>query len=142
MSNQILTISLDEANERIVKALDFAKPEQLQIPGQPIAVAVVGFDGRLVSFMAMDGVMPVSIQLAQDKAYTAIISQSPTSRWENKEKTEGLDISNFNDPRFTAFAGGVLIKDPSTNQIIGAIGVSGRTSKEDEAIADHASVPF
>ena len=106
--------------------------------GDPVAVAVVGNDGRLIAFAAMDGVMPLSIALAQNKAYTALIGSRDTSYWEYNFDLKG---QNFTDEKFTCFDGGVLVEITEEKQeetyIIGGIGVSGRKSYEDKALAEH-----
>ena len=87
----------------------------------PVAVAVVGLDGNLIAFVAMDGVMSASKKLAADKAYTAIMTDRDTMAWETREKP--IDVSNFNDSRLTFIGGGVLIK--RGDYLIGGLGISG-----------------
>jgi glc operon protein GlcG len=125
-----------EAEEAVSKGRD-----------KPVAIAVIGLDGRLIAFVAMDGVTPVSIQLAINKAHTAIVGSRDTVEWEGM----GVDAQNFTDPQFTCFGGGVLVRDRKGN-IVGAAGVSGRKSKkpkkdvtgipQDHELADMGSVCF
>ena len=110
--------------------------------GDSVAVAVVGSDGRLIAFAAMDGVMPVSIKLAQNKAYTALIGKRDTKYWEYKF---GFNNQNFTDEKFTCFCGGVLVEIAEETEgqkqketyVVGGIGVSGRKGIEDNALANY-----
>ena len=95
-------------------------------------MAVVGSNGVMIAFAAMDNVLPASVQVAQNKAYTAVMGGRDTIEWENKP--HGFDGRNFTDPRFTCFGGGVILTTDD-GIIIGAIGVSGRTSKDDDILA-------
>lgn len=119
-----MRITLDHA----LRIVNLVVNEARRDGGKPIAVTVVGADGRRIASASMDGVMPVSIGLAENKAYTAIQGQRPTLEWEEMK----LDGRNFTDPRFTCFGGGVPIMEdvPTavTGENIGAIGVSGRHS--------------
>ena len=95
--------------------------------GSPVAVAVVDAAGRLKSFVAMDNVMPASIKLAQNKAYSAVLGQRDTINWAlfpKNEKSVDFDMRNWTDENFSGFTGGVVIQ--SEGKVIGGIGVSGR----------------
>lgn len=95
--------------------------------GNPVAVAVVDAAGRLKSFVAMDNVMPASIKLAQNKAYSAVLGQRDTINWASfpkNEKSVDFDMRNWTDENFSGFTGGVVIH--SEGKVIGGIGVSGR----------------
>ncbi len=114
---------------RQIKTLDYADArkvvasviEEASVSGSPVAVAIIGISDNLIAFGAMDDVLPVSIQLAMNKAHTALALQQDTI------SLEGKDPANFTDSRFTCFGGGVLICDRGI--IIGAVGVSGRKSR-------------
>ncbi|MEO7767832.1 MAG: heme-binding protein [Ferruginibacter sp.] len=100
--------------------------------GSPVAVAVVDHAGRLIAFTAMDNVMPASIKLAQNKAYSAVIGKRDTLYWACMAKnTIQLDFNmrNWTDENFTGFTGGITIL--IQEQVIGAVGVSGRKGKQD-----------
>src|SRR6266576_4632547 len=66
-SFQKFTITL-EAAERIIKAAE-AKAQEM---GKSMCIAVCDEDGTLKAFRRMDGAPLLSVQIAQDKAYTAI----------------------------------------------------------------------
>lgn len=138
------TLNLDDALLIIGAIRREAEKAVSKDRDKPVAIAVIGLDGRLIAFAAMDGVTPVSIQLAINKAHTAIVGTRDTVEWEGM----GVDAQNFTDPQFTCFGGGVLIRDRK-GKVVGAIGVSGRKSKkdvrgipQDHELADIGSVCF
>ena len=57
-----------EAAERIINAAE-AKAREI---GKPMCIAVCDSDGTLKAFRRMDGAPLLSVQIAQDKAYTTI----------------------------------------------------------------------
>ncbi|MEY4729690.1 MAG: hypothetical protein RL020_848 [Pseudomonadota bacterium] len=100
-----------------------------------VNVAVVDASGVLAAFLRMPGAPLHSVEIAIDKAYTAASFGLPTSRWtdvlaqHSVAVREGLVLR----PRFVAFGGGLPIVEGG--QRIGAIGVSGASEEQDEAIA-------
>lgn len=147
MPREILNLTLEEAIWILNQVLNVAAISEKEVCEAAmgkgsVAVAIVGSDGRLMSFAAMDNVLPVSIQLAQDKAYTAIMGQSDTMKWAIKAQTPaGLDGRNFSDARFTCFPGGVIIYSKKA-EVVGAIGVSGRSGHEDNELAQYGARRF
>ncbi|HDH31307.1 MAG TPA: heme-binding protein [Candidatus Wolfebacteria bacterium] len=120
------TLTLDEAQQIIHHINNEATHDN----GAPVSIAVVGVDGELTAFAAMDDVMPASRQIAVNKAKTAIAGRRDTLYWEiKKEKFPAFDGRDFTDVNFTCFAGGVVIL--KNNSFVGAIGVSGRKSKRE-----------
>jgi uncharacterized protein GlcG (DUF336 family) len=94
--------------------------------GGPVAITVMDSNFQRIAFGAMDGVLPISRNLSEAKAWTALSGLTDTIHWEESEKKKGTDGRNFADPKWTNFGGGVIVK--VHNKIIGAIGVSGRHS--------------
>lgn len=101
-----------------------------------VSIAVVDASGRLAGFTRMPGSPMHCCGIAQDKAYTAASFGLSTAAWAGAWEThfsaavhEGL----VQRPRFVAFGGGLPIEHEGAR--IGAIGVSGATEEEDEAIA-------
>lgn len=139
------TLSLDDALLIIRAVRRVAEEAVSEGHDEPVAIAIAGSDGRLIAFVAMDGVMPVSIQLAINKAHTAIVGSRDTIEWQEM----GVGAQNFTDPQFTCFGGGVLIRNKES-KVVGAIGVSGRKSRadintripQDQDLADIGSVLF
>ena len=124
------SISSDLAH-RVVAAAE-AKAGEM---GHPFVIAVVDESGVLKAFSRMDGAALLSVQIAQDKAYTAVGFGLSTDGWHDFIKddpplaagaTTGID-------RLVIFGGGYPIK--SDGQIIGGIGVSGGHYTQDMEVA-------
>jgi uncharacterized protein GlcG (DUF336 family) len=123
-------ISLAAAQAAVVAAI--AAAERMQVL---VNVAVVDGSGLPVAFARMTGAPLHSIDIAIDKAYTAVSFGLATGAWtaalagHSVAVREGLVLR----PRFVAFGGGLAIVDGGER--IGAIGVSGGSEEQDEAIA-------
>jgi uncharacterized protein GlcG (DUF336 family) len=99
--------------------------------GWPMNVAVVDSGANLVAFLRMDGAQLASIPLAEHKARAAAKFRRPTRAFEDAvQKFDFKYILSLDDA--IASRGGIpLIED---GKIIGAIGCSGGTGSQDEAI--------
>ena len=124
-------IGLTEAREAMQAMLDGAMKE----PDRPVAIAVVDGYGRLVEFARMDRCRLIPQQLAYKKAYTAAIMRSDTGALAERFKSTGRSVSDFGDPNMIALQGGVVIQRSSDEAFLGAIGVSGLSAEQDEAMA-------
>ena len=102
---------------------------------RPICVAVCDPQGFLVAFSRMEGAPARSIQISQGKAYTAARMGVTTAALLARIQKEAIEISYFCDPLFTALPGGSVLRDAG-GIVVGAIGVSGLTSAEDQQITD------
>lgn len=124
-------ITLDQAQQLASRALAKAAQDY----GRPICVAVCDSRGFLVSFQRAEGAPVRSIQISQGKAYTAARMGATTEAVLARLHREQIQISYFCDPLLTALPGGSPLKDAS-GRVVGAAGVSGLTSAEDQAITD------
>ena len=131
MPYQKAVLSIEDAR----KALERILQEASKRPQQPIAVAIADDQGELVAFARMDGVAPQPPIIARKKAYTAARTRSDTKAYAERLKSQGRSVSEFGDPMLLALQGGVVIPNPSGEGVLGAIGVSGLTAEEDEALA-------
>ncbi|MCF3945618.1 GlcG/HbpS family heme-binding protein [Acidiphilium iwatense] len=113
-------------------AIETAHAEYRQ---RPICVAVCDADGTLIAFLRADGAPLRSIDIAQGKAYSAARMGVSTAAFLERIHREHIQPGYFCDARLTALPGGNVIRNANGN-IIGAIGISGLTSREDQAIAD------
>jgi uncharacterized protein GlcG (DUF336 family) len=95
-----------------------------------VAISIVDDGGHLLGFLRMDGAGPISAQVATGKALTSALTRRPSKFFEDRVKDR---------PAFVSFPAGVLIQGalPITHdsECVGAIGVSGVQSHEDEQIA-------
>jgi glc operon protein GlcG len=99
-----------------------------------VAIAIVDEGAHLLGFQRMDGVGPISAEVAIGKAHTSALTRRPSKFFEDRVKDR---------PSFVSFPAGVLIQGAlpimHDNECVGAIGVSGVQSHEDEQIA-HAGI--
>ncbi len=99
----------------------------------PVCVAVVDPHGELVHFGRMPGAPARGIRIAINKAYTAARWGRDTAALKQRLLERQDDLRWFGDARFTALPGGlVVVRDGA---MIGAVGISGRTSEEDSDLA-------
>ncbi|HUC49358.1 MAG TPA: heme-binding protein [Xanthobacteraceae bacterium] len=104
--------------------------------GWPEDFAVVDTNGDLVAFVRMDGAQLASIAIAQHKARTAARYRRPTRAFEDAVQKFGLNyILSLDD--VIASRGGIPLVDGG--KIIGAVGCSGGTGSQDEAICTVAA---
>ena len=114
---------------RIVEAIR----AELDAQGKGAAIAVVDSQGELLAFLRTDGCKLPSITIAINKAFTAVREQRPSKEIGNSSREKQWPMSNFGDPRYTAWGGGVPIV--YQNQTVGAVGVSGLPEEEDMVLA-------
>lgn len=99
------------------------------------AIAIVDAAGELILFHRLDGVQPVSLDIAVQKARTAARFRRPTKALE--EALQGGRTALLALNGVLPLEGGVpIVVD---GQVIGAMGVSGVTSQQDAQIA-HAGI--
>ena len=95
-----------------------------------VAIAILDEGGHLLGFQRMDGAGPISAEVAIGKARTSALTKRPSKFFEDRVKDR---------PSFISFPAGVLIQGAlpimHQNECVGAIGVSGVQSHEDEQIA-------
>lgn len=104
--------------------------------GQPMNIAVVDEGGNLVSHVRMDGAWIGSIDISINKAFTARAFDVSTAELSKNSQPgqQFYGIQNSNDGRIMIFAGGVPLR--RNGVVIGAIGVSGGSGSQDQAVAD------
>jgi len=120
------TLSLDAANKIIAGAIAEAKANNWAVD-----IAVVDEGGNLLSFQRMDGASIGAIHTAIGKARTASLFRRPTRLLEEAAKTRPALVTL---PESVLLQGGVPVV--VNGQIVGAVGVGGVTSQQDEQIAE------
>lgn len=103
--------------------------------GRPVCVAVCDAQGFLLAFGRMEGAPVRSIRISQGKAYSAARMGVSTESFLSRLRKENIEVGYFCDPELTALPGGSVLKD-ANGAILGAIGVSGLISAEDQQITD------
>jgi len=102
-----------------------------------MCIAVTDEAGDLKAFLRMDGAPKLSIQIAEDKAYTSISFGIPTHAWHDFIKDDPPLLHGIvHTPRLVVFGGGYPIKEKG--ELIGAIGISGGHYSQDMECAKAA----
>jgi uncharacterized protein GlcG (DUF336 family) len=106
----------------------------------PLAVAVLDAGGHMKAFLREDGAGILRPQIAEGKAWGAL-GMGLGSRAFAKRLVEQPNAPSFfnalaamSDGRVVPVPGGVLIRDQN-KEVIGAVGITGDTSDNDEACA-------
>ena len=120
--------ALTAADAEII--IDAARAEAVA-HGWNVSLAVVDDGGYLLRMERMDGAGLLTAEVAVRKARTAALARIPTKVLEDRlgERPSFLKL-----PEYLPLQGGVPIKAGA--DCVGAIGVSGVQSHEDEQIAD------
>ncbi|QNK54127.1 heme-binding protein [Dermacoccus sp. PAMC28757] len=124
--------------QRVIAAAEAESSTQ----GQPSNIAVVDAGGNLVAHVRMDGAWLGSIDISINKAFTARAFDTATKDLgdlaQPGEQFYGIHASN--DGRVMIFAGGIPLE--RDGQVVGAVGVSGGTGDQDQAVAEAAASAF
>ncbi len=103
--------------------------------GVPMSFAVMDPGGHLVALTRMDGAPWISADVAQGKAWTSAAYGAPSAA--QKEKMTSMPIfatalTAMTHGRFTPQTGAVPVYRDGT--LVGALGASGGTGDQDEAV--------
>ena len=113
-----------------VKKMMAASIAEADRNGWKVTVAIVDEAGALLGLERMDGAPAVSATAAPGKATTSALTKQPTKFWEDRVKER---------PAFATFGVGLLIQGGvpivHDGECVGAIGVSGVQSTQDEQVA-------
>lgn len=126
-------MKLENAQQIVAAALAEARAKSLK----PLAVAVLDGRGSLRALAAEDGTSLKRAEIAIGKAYGAVALGTPSRSLGTRAKAEPHFIaaaSHIVGGALVPVAGGVLIRDAS-GALLGAVGVSGDTSDNDEVAA-------
>lgn len=110
--------------------------------GVPMNIAVVDEGNNLTAFARMDNAWLGSIDIAQNKAYTArsfdMSTKDLAPLCQPGQPLFGIHASNRG--RLIIFAGGIPLR--SGERVAGAIGVSGGTVEQDHEVAEAGVAAF
>lgn len=129
-------LTLEQANRLIDASLAVAR--DMQLP--PLAVAVLDSGGHLKALQREDGVSFLRVKICQAKAWgalgLAVDSRELAQRYQQDPLQQGFlhAVGAMSDGRIVPLPGGVLIHDAS-GRILGAVGVAGGPSDQDEHCA-------
>lgn len=129
----IASLGLGSAEELADRALAAASEA-----GVKICVAVVDRAGYPLVFKRHPGAPFHSIDIALDKAYTAVSFGFATGKWDKSlaQGSEMLRHGLMHRERFVSFGGGLPIKHGGAR--VGALGISGGSEAQDVAFGEAA----
>ena len=116
---------------RIIEALR----AELDRKSQGAAVAVTDEHSELIALLRTDGCPLPSINNAINKAFVSAREGIPSGAVGQRARDQDWAMTNYGDLRYTGWGGGVPIR--ANGQVIGAVGVSGSASaQQDEDMAN------
>jgi uncharacterized protein GlcG (DUF336 family) len=128
-----MTMTLELARQLVDAAL--AKSVALKL--KPLAIAVLDTRGCLIAFAAQDGTSLLRAEVGRAKAYGALALGMGSRAIFKRAQEQAYFIDSVNSLANGAIIpvpGGVLIRD-ATGSLVGALGISGDTSDNDEICA-------
>jgi glc operon protein GlcG len=128
MTNLTSHKTIDEAGAEAVLG---AAERHARERGHRVVIAVVERSGELVALRRTPGAQIASSRVAVDKARTAAIFVRPSRELEEQASSGRLGALALHGAR--ALTGGIPLK--VGDEVVGAIGTSGETPDEDEAIS-------
>ena len=126
------SLTLAQANQIIAGALAKSKASGYK----PMGIAVLDDAGHLKAFAREDGASMFRFEVAQGKAWGAVGMGASSRTLMQRAKDNPnffVSLAATSGGRFLPQTGAVLVKDAAGN-VLGAVGASGGTGDEDEAI--------
>jgi uncharacterized protein GlcG (DUF336 family) len=121
-------ITLEQAKKVLAGAEAEAKKNNWNV-----VISIVDSGGQLVALHRLDGTQFGSVDVARDKAYSAVAFRRPTKAFQDAVSQGGENLRILKLTGASPLEGGIPIM--ADGKIIGAIGVSGVTSAQDAQIA-------
>lgn len=123
-------LSLEKAKV-ILQACE-AKAQEM---GVPVVIALADAGGHVIALHRMEGALLASIDIALNKAYTAVALKKETAELASLAGPGGplYGLENCCGGRLVIFGGGIPLWQG--DKLVGGLGVSGGTVEEDIAIA-------
>ena len=126
---------IDKSNANKIIEAAIKKASDLEL--NPIMVVILDDRGAIKACLGEDGVSPLRFKIAYGKANGAYQMGMGSRALFNRAEQQAYFINSVNnlaDGNLVPVPGGVLIRDEENN-IIGAIGISGDSSDNDEIAA-------
>jgi len=122
-----MAISLEQAKKIMAGAEAEAKKNSWNV-----CIVVLDSGGNVVMVQRMDGAQFGSIEVAREKAYSAVAFRRPTKAFDDALAQGGTNLRILRLPGASPLEGGIpIVVD---GKLIGGIGVSGVTSAQDAQI--------
>ncbi len=130
-----ISVNINNDLARVLARFARAKACEIKVP---MVIAFADAVGGLVHFQRMDKALPVSSDIARNKAFTSAALRIPTHvvgpLTQPGKELYGLELTN--QGRLVIFGGGFPLT--FSGRVIGAIGVSGGSVDEDMSVAKAA----
>ena len=126
------SLTLAQATQIISAALAKAR----EVGTKPMGIAVLDEGGALKAFAREDGASMFRFEIAQAKAWGAVgmgVASRALGQRAKDNPNFFVSLAATAQGKFLPQTGAVVIKD-AAGQVIGAVGASGGTGDEDEAI--------
>jgi glc operon protein GlcG len=120
-------ISLEQAKKVMAGAETEAKKNTW-----PVVIAILDSGGQLVMLQRLDNTQWGSVEIAKEKARSAVALRRPTKALQDAVAQGGVNLRLLTIP-FSVLEGGIPIM--ADGKVIGGVGVSGVTSQQDAQIA-------
>jgi uncharacterized protein GlcG (DUF336 family) len=123
-----VSITLEQAKKVLAGAEAEAKKNSWNV-----VISIVDTGGQLVAMQRLDNTQFGSIDVARDKAYSAVAFRRPTKAFQDAVAQGGENLRILKIGGASPLEGGIpIVVD---GKIIGGVGVSGVTSQQDAQIA-------
>lgn len=134
-SREPVTLVREEVSLDLAQAILAGVRAEAERRSVAMGAAVVDLGGRLVAALRMDGAQLPALDLAVDKAYTAVAFGHPTEFWAESTRPDGGDwgLATSLGGRLVVVAGGLPIV--VGGGLAGGVGVSGAASAVDRECA-------
>jgi uncharacterized protein GlcG (DUF336 family) len=125
------------------KAIEMVRSAHAQAAQLDIAVTAVVVDqsGRMIALGRMDKARPITVEIAQNKAYTAASFQQPTkdlSGIAGQSWFQSLVVSSSG----RIMPGGGALPIVEGGNVVGAVAVAGGTDEQDQRCAEVAMASY
>lgn len=133
----LTSVSLEDAQRVMAAGQD--KAADIESPSN---IAVVDAAGNLVSHIRMDNAWLGSVDISINKAFTARAFDIATKDLAESAQPGGqfFAIQGSNQGRVMIFVGGIPLRHDGI--VVGAVGVSGGSGEQDQAVAEAAAAAF
>lgn len=121
-------ITLEQAKKVMAGAEAEAKKNNWHV-----VIAILDSGGNIVMLSRLDGAQFGSIEVAREKAYSAVAFRRPTKAFQDAIAQGGANLRLLKLPGGSVLEGGIPIV--VGGKLVGSIGVSGVTSQQDAQIA-------
>jgi uncharacterized protein GlcG (DUF336 family) len=121
-------ITLEMAKKAMVAAEAEAKKNNW-----PVAICILDSSGHIVLLQRQDNTQFGSVEVARQKAYSAVAFRRPSKVFQDGVAAGGANLRLLNLEGASLLEGGLPIM--ADGKVIGAIGVSGVTGEQDSIVA-------